>query len=365
MVVLLVFCALVSTGWYYLFVPILDSKSGAVIIAALITILAVICARQVGQYRAAAKARGERPGWHHGWRFYIFLAVISALGTLNAAFIMFESRAILRTDVGHVRSSFGALKDEAQLQLTPAGFNEKRARVDALLDNLHEEIVNPNRGAYCGVGPAARSIIADLRSEIPGFRELNGSGSIQPCDLERAERVYQSYAQMAQRMIYGDIALIGPGGPVKLEFIDQLEANYADMDLGLAGVEAAAIGIGGVDSIDIQPLYRARDDYNADRQTFIALGGDATSETPEISSLQIDEVNSYASTLNLFRKRLLHISTWVYLLIAIGLDLALIALLTELNVRFGVAKRASVKVVDARFYTDPRFLWSSRNLDRS
>lgn len=364
-VVLLIFCALVFTGWYYLFVPILESRPGAVIVAALITLLAVICARQVGQYRAAARERGERPAWHHGWKFYIFLAIISALGTLNAAFIMFESRAILRTDISEVRSRYGALRDAGQVQLTPVGYNEKQARVAALLENLHEEIVNPNRGAYCGVGPAARSIIADLRAEIPGFRELNGSGAIQPCDVAQAERVYQSYAQMAQRMVRGDIGLIGASGPVRLNFLDELRANYDEMDRGLETVEAAAIGIGGVDSIDIQPLYRARDDYNADRQTFASLGGQTTADTPEITSLQIDEVNSYASTLNLFRKRLLHIATWVYLLIAIGLDLALIGLLTELNVRFGSAARAKAVVVDPRFYTDPRFLWSQRSIKRN
>ncbi|PLR25181.1 hypothetical protein SGCZBJ_13205 [Caulobacter zeae] len=364
-VVLLVFSILVFTGWYYLFATILQNSLGAATIALLITLLAAVCARQVGQYRAAAHEQGERPAWHHGWKFYIFLAVISALGTLNAAFILFESRAILRTDIAQVRGSYSALRDAAQLQLTPPGYKEKVARIEATLVNLHEEIVNPNGGSYCGVGPEALKIIANLRGEIPGYRVLNGSGAIVPCDRDKAEAVYQSYAKMAQRMVKGDITSIGVGGPVRLQFLDDLNARYGQMDAALAGVETAAAGFGGTESIDKRPLYRARDDYNADRGTFISLGGKPSGETPAIESLQTDEVNSYASTLNLFRKRLLHATTWFYLLIAFGLDLALIALITELNIRYGQAHRAQATAIELRFYTNPRFLWAGRPSDRT
>lgn len=363
--VLLLFCALVFTGWYYLFANIFQNAWGAVAVALLITLLAAVCARQVGQYRAAAHERGEVPAWHHGWKFYIFLAVISALGTLNAAFIMFESRAILRTDIAHVRTSYSALRDDAHRQLTPPGYREKLARIDALLGNLHEEIVNPNRGAYCGVGPAARAIIADLQAEIPSYRVLNGSGAIRPCDVQRAEQVYQSYADMARRMARGDVSSIGLGGPVKLQFLDDIDGRYQKMDTALASVETAAAGFGGTESIDKGPLYRAKDDYNADRGTFISLGGQASAATPVIESFQTDEVNSYASTLNLFRKRFLYPTTWFYLLIAVGLDLALIFLITQLNIRYGRARKSTTVVVERRFYTDPRFLWSGRPNDRN
>jgi hypothetical protein len=166
-------------------------------------------------------------------------------------------------------------------------------------------------------------------------------------------------------MAKGDIGSIGQGGPVRLQFIDELDTRYAAMDTALAGVETAAAGFGGTESIDKRPLYRARDDYNADRGTFISLGGKASSEMPAIESLQTDEVNSYASTLNLFRKRLLHVTTWFYLLIAFGLDLALIALITELNIRYGQSRRAQAPTVELRFYTNPRFLWAGRTSDRS
>jgi hypothetical protein len=97
--VLAVFCVLIMTGWWYLLAPTIGQKAFSGLIAFVLTVLAAFSARQIGQYRADAIIKGESRPWYHGWKPYTFLAIISALGTLNAAFVLFESKAILRHDI--------------------------------------------------------------------------------------------------------------------------------------------------------------------------------------------------------------------------------------------------------------------------
>ncbi len=359
--VLVIFCALIATGWWYLLAPTLGQQHLAGLIAILLTILAALCARQIGHYRADAITKGARPAWHHGWKPYLFLAIISALGTLNAAFVLFESRSILRGDIAMVRGHYSSLRDRAHQTLPPKGYEKKVAEIEGLLKGLHEEIVSPVGGNYCGVGREAFKIIAQIRTLIPDYHVLNGSGAIVPCDIPKAERLYQSYADMAHAMILGDREFLGVDGPAKVGFLAKLDQHYAAMDQALGELEGSAIGVGGTEMLNTPVLYEARNNYNADRRTFLSLDGRKHDDIREIKGLQSDDVNSYAATVELFWKRLFEPSTWFYLVLAFAIDFVTIYLLTQLNVRFGhVAADDDAPSEEAlRFETDPRFLWTN------
>lgn len=361
--VLLLFIALVSTGWWYLLLPSIRIWQVVALVSLALTFLAALAARQIGQYRADAFEREERRPWYFGWKPYLFLAIISALGTLNAAFVLFESRAILRDDIQQVRSAYTSLRDQAHRDLQPRAYAEKQVQLEGLLRSLHEEIVNPNPG-YCGVGPSARVIIADIARLIPGYRVLNGSVPIRPCIRSEAEQMYQSYAAMGHEMIRGDDAFLRINGPAKLAFLDLIDTHFTSASRDLDALETSVSGVGTTDFVDKRPLYEAKSNYNADRSTFFSLRGGAVPEIREIARLQSDEVNSYASTLRLFWERLFNLRTLFYLLLAIALDFALIYLLTQLNIRHGRKRRPSAEA-DAdmmRFQTDPKFLWTNPSM---
>jgi len=291
--VLAVFCTLIMTGWWYLLKPTIQHPLASGLAAFLLMILAAFCARQIGQLRAESQRKKEQRRWYYGWKPYIFLAIISAIGTLNAAFVMFESRAILRHDISTMRDAYGTLIDTARQNLTPVDYFGKLARVDGLLENLHEEIVNPNQGRYCGVGPEALRIISEIKTLIPAYRVLNGSGSIYPCDIDKAEKVYQSYANMAHEMIQSDSAFLDANGPAKLKFLNQVNTHFTEMNKALGNLELAALGIGPTDSIDKTALYKTRSTYNSDRKTLINLNKSDLSDVLEIGDFQSDKINSY------------------------------------------------------------------------
>ena len=360
--VLMVFGAFITLGWWHLLLPTVGNKWVVAAVTATLTLLAALSARQIGQYRADAKKEEQRRPWHFGWRPYTFLAVISALGTLNAAFVLFESRSILRQDIATVRDAYNTLRDSAHQTLPVKPHLEKVARVEALLKDLHEEIVNPNRGNYCGVGDAARAIIAKIALLIPGYTEMNGSGVIRPCGVNdaRAELVYQSYARKAREMLVEDQEYVRANGPGRTRLLATIDLHHDDAQVALDQLEISATGIGSTDGLNLEALYVARSHYNADRKSYFSLIDREVPGIPAISVLQTDRVNSYASTVDLFVKRMTHHTTWFYLVIALSIDFVLIYLLTEFNVRFGGRRQSDdseVSQEEARFETDPKFIW--------
>lgn len=359
-VVLTVFCTIIFTGWWYFFEPTLGHRVAAWAAAFALTFLAALCARQIGQLRADWVINRTGNRWH--WLVpYFFLIFISALGTLNAAFYLFEGRNILRQDIASVRSAYTALRDEASKTLPPPGYAQRAAQVEALLKNLHEEIVNPFRGGYCGVGPVATSIIADIRQALPEYRVLNGSGPINPCDVERAEDVYRSYAEKAHDLLKRDTRS-GADAPAKLAFLDELHRRYAKMDGELGDLEVTAGGVGGTQSLHVRALLDARNAYRSDRAAYYSLLGEKVGTLPELRTLQTEDVNNYARLPDLLRRRIFHFETIFYLFIAVGLDLFLIYLLMNLNVRYGARrKREKEDTIEPRYQTDPKFLWINSN----
>jgi hypothetical protein len=363
--VLLVFCSLILIGWWYLLKPTVGVKGAVGAAALLLTAIAAISARQIGQLRADAIKESAPPKWYRGWKPYLFLAVVSALGTLNAAFVLFESRAILRNDLANVRDSYGVLRDAAHRELPIKSHLEKVANVEALLKNLHEEIVNPSGGKYCGVGSSAKTIIDKMKSYLPNYQILRGSDIGHDCNDPRVKDTYQSYEQIAREMLQSDPDYLAANGPAKAALLATIDAHYDEMRTSLGRLEASATGVGATDGLDIESLYAARDNYNADRSSLLSVTGAPSSGVESIDVLQSDRVNSYAATLRLFLARMNHPSSWGYLALAFGLDFAVIYLLTQFNVQYGrrkdLASPALAEPRDERFQTDPRFLWVKPN----
>lgn len=358
-----IFCLLIGAGWWYLLEPTVGIDAIAGGVSLLLATLAALCARQIGQLRADAMQSNARPPWYRGWRPYLFLSVVSALGTLNAAFVIFESRAILRNDIALVRIAYSNLRDAAHQALSLQSYADKAAKVDALLQTLHSEIVNPNGGNYCGVGDSARQIIAAITLQIPSYHVLRGPTphACVPNDPV-TEHVYRSYEDMAHQLLRDDPDYIAEKGPQKASFLAALDGRYAEMRRALDQLEFAASGIGSTTGLDMKSLYVARSNYNADRLTFLSFTEPSQWNSLEpIDVLQSDRVNSYTATARLFWARINHPVSWAYLALAFGLDFAVIYFLTQFNFQHGRQKKRPLDpetiASERRFATDPLFLW--------
>ena len=65
--------------------------------------------------------------WIYGWPALLSLFMISALGTVNAAFVLVEGASIVRQDINAVRTAYDGLSIDAKREL-PVAWLRSRAQ---------------------------------------------------------------------------------------------------------------------------------------------------------------------------------------------------------------------------------------------
>jgi hypothetical protein len=359
---LLTMVSLVWYGWFLLFEKPFESGIAAALSSLMLTGLAVMLARWIGSQRANKQLTDRRSyRWYFGWTAYGFLFVLSALGTINAAFALFEGSSIVRQDIGSVRSAYDQLQIEANRTLKLPAFERKRADLASELEHLRVEIDNPNGGGYCGVGEAAEQILGRIQRIIPDMPRIRGTGVIRPCNSAVAAKVYRSYEESAYSTLAHDKDFLAFRGPEKEAFLAQLRSQVAHVDEQLAAAEGQLGDVTSFSRPSVQgPLVEATNSYKSDRSVYGDLIRPEQSSLPEqvdISASQ--ELGSIAAVLQIVLKHFFHARTWFYLLIAVLLDLATIYLFTQ--VYLFIAREYDERAKDP--YTAAgsiaKFLWAN------
>ncbi len=330
-----------------------------------LTAVALFLARALGQARAERKISDTSYRWYFGWPAYIFLAMLSALGTINAAFVLFEGSSVVRQDIDDVRGAFSKLSLAAHRELTLPSHEKNSADLDGLLATLHQEIVNPNGGNYCGVGSSAEEILHKIRDLVPEMPIIRGTGAIKPCDIDKATRVYNGYADNAHAALNRNQAYLNFLGPEKSKFLDKLDRDVTSMNDELNGVEGLLSDVTAFSKPTVQqPLAKAASNYRADQAIFADFIRPAATGLPDqidISSSQ--ELGSIAAIMQIVSKRLSYPQTWSYLVFAILLDLGSIQLFTYI-----FSRRHELGGGLADLYRKPgqrpRFIWENPLTDR-
>jgi hypothetical protein len=351
--------AAVFVGWWLIFKPVVPFPAIAVAFGLGLAVVALLLARLLAERFAEARAPEASPIKWYYYLAYFFLFIVSAMGTVNAAFVLWEGSSVVRQDMGEVRSAYTGLDVFARRNLVSAAQNKKRADLESLLTNLHEEINNPNQGNYCGVGEAANAIIARMRHIVPQMPLIRGTGVIKPCDSEKAERVFQSYAVSARRTLESDPAFLAFNGPEKATFLDALSRHVAQMRGSFEEVEGLLGDPTAFARAEVQrPLATAAANYAEDYKRTAGLTSPVDSALPaSVDISQSQELGSFAAFFDILASRLGDIKTWVYLLIAVLLDLALVYFLTQAFVRFRYSRKKEAPDRYRKPGPHPKFLW--------
>jgi hypothetical protein len=348
----------VFMGWWLIFKPVVPVPAIALLFGLGLAALALLLARFLAERFAEARSSRAAIRPYH-YLAYFFLFVVSAMGTVNAAFVLWEGSSVVRQDMGEVRSAYTALDVFARRNLVSPAHNKKRADLEALLANLHEEINNPNQGAYCGVGEAAEAIIGRIRQIVPGMPIIRGTGAIRPCDSEKAERVFQSYAVSARRTLESDPSFLSFNGPEKAGFLQSLAANLKQMRESFEDVEGLLGDPTAFARAEVQrPLATAAANYADDYKRTAGLTSSTVDDLPAwVDISQSQELGSFAAFFDILASRLGDPKTWVYLLIAVLLDLALVYFLTQAFVRYRYSFRGDPPDPYRQPGPNPKFLW--------
>jgi len=321
----------VFVGWWLIFKPVLPRPWLAAAPALFLAAFALLLARLLAEKFAEAKAPSAPPMKRRFYLLYLFLFAVSAMGTVNAAFVLWEGSSVVRQDMAEVRGAYTALDVAARQRLLLPEQESKRSRLEALLTNLEQEINNPNGGNLCGVGEAANAIVGRIREIVPQMPVIRGTGAIRSCDPARGRKVAEAYAQSARASLEQDPDYLRFRGPEKTGFLRDLEGHVAAMRRAFEQVEGVLGDPTAFARAEVQrPLATAAADYNADYRRLAGLGAPPSGDVPaRVDVSQSQELGSFAAFFDILGSRLTSLKTWVYLLVALLLDLSLVHFLTE------------------------------------
>lgn len=360
------FVAIVGVGWYWLLNPVVPASPLAGLAAVLITTIALLCARFIGQQKAAEDTEpdgdgGRRPRtW---WSLYPFLFLISAMGTINLAFYNFEGTDVLQQNTDTARIELSRLSTTAHQLLLNKDFETKKSQVNGLLDKLSGEILNPNGRSSCGVGPVAKTVIGQITSILPDFAESSWGDNIHKCGSAALHDLDQDYRRRAMVMLNQDPAFVSARGPEKANYLANLDRDLGAAEEGLKQAEAGLASRNGthhaVAYLAAQHALETADDrYSVYRSQLEQLAGAPVADLPP--SLDIGasrSLGSITSILSTLMSRLGRWTTYFYFLIALALDLALIFLFAAQAEGASSRKRTIIVTGQARPGRDPEFLW--------
>ena len=345
--VIILFAIVVGYGWMRLLAQELTPVfAGA--LAALITMIAILLAQQIARAMVARQEGGGQLG--QILFLYPILFIISALGTINAAFYNFEGSSVLQQVIDDAERKLAALAGASTTGLRDADREARTAEVERLLIQLDGEIRNPT--GNCGVGPEARAIIGRITAILPEFREFSRRGSQPNCEDEALTRLSETYRNNALQMLN-----INPDERRRAELRTEIAGQTAEARRQLVGAETNLARGGGFGAgyQDAQlALENAATAYSESRERLASAAPDAAGRlAPAIEISRARYLGSITAMPGTLAARLNYWTTWVYFVIAVLLDFFLVYLFVEGHRTAGppVPRR------DRARSRDPQYLW--------
>jgi len=331
----LLFMATIGFGWWRLLNSYTTFPYLAHIAAPLIAIFTAGLAFVMGARRAARKRaieQGYAPGSSSWLLLYPFLFAFSALGLLTSFFYLLEGGVVLQEQIDHAQEQLAVLENGAVEALRDPAHEAREARVRQLLSSLQREINHP--GGICGVGREATDIIRRIREELPDYHQYARGAADTVCEPENLDRIYRSYEEQALDMLRDDHDFVASGGRDRQEFLAELRAAVSGAQEGLRAAEGDLRPSGphrssGSYSEAQQALLNASTVYSRFRDSLAQRSARPIAALPaelDVSSgTQIDSIGAIIPSLV---RRLRYLTTWVYLVLALLIDIGLVLLLS-------------------------------------
>ena len=209
------------------------------------------------------------------------------------------------------------------------GFEIKQKNVNAIAEKLYGEIRNPRN---CGEGPAAESIIQDLKRELPGFQALSKASNNIMCDKNEIDGVIDFYQKSIAtelqkteeclnikctetNKLLDDVKSISE---TNLTEIDSISENLSSSRSTLRELRPRVEKV----SSTYQSTVDRINSISSDRNTNILI-------PKEIDIKSVMYLGEWSKFPQLFWARIFDFSTWLYVLLAITFDVLMIHFFTR------------------------------------
>jgi hypothetical protein len=305
----ILFFVIITYGWQGLFSGL--GTGLAVTIGAVVALIALALAYAIGHERATSG------GWTGVALAYFFVLFnVSALGTVNALFLAFQSHNVLRDAFNDGARAIASLDAaiKAEKEVDPyQEYARFRALADSKFEALEQQINNP---LSCGQGPVALKRIAELQEILPDFRLLQGSTS--NCDQRRIQSLVTAYGKTYQKLVDADPRTQAA------QYVENSQRSYDEL---MAGYKTAK-----QKSENAQNLAGKKREYFSFaaqhenlratmESSFVTLRG---SSLPALDTTSVAALGDIGQVIPFVLHRLTDVSTYVYLLVAILMDLVVV-----------------------------------------
>jgi len=296
-----VFVAVVAYGYYHLLTDLgwFIALVGGLVVAA----IAWLFARVAGTGDNGAKAN---------WLLVVPLFLISAAGVYNTMMVYLEGSQIMADAAASSQKSFARIEIAAMLHLESSGVARKVNKVNSLRDALFSEIKNP---ANCGQGPEAGRLIGELQRELPDFKPLSSNGR----SCAENEGILEDYKTRLNTLIAR-----APWNDAELNAIADAAAKNRATLSDLRSEMAR--------SYSANRMHQIRgilEGMQTEYQNLLVRLGRKTNAADFDQELDIKGAQSLGNVYKLpalIISRIGEVSTWVYLIIALGFDILLVYL---------------------------------------
>ncbi len=306
--IVIIFIAVVGRGWQGLFSSY--GLTTSIILGLIISVLGAILAYAIGAERAFQTNINTT-----AIAYFFFLFNISALGTVNAAFVTFQAGNIFREEIERASDAVIKLKDIDRKLLVSQDYVEYSQAIDARWKNLKAEIENPQR---CGQGEEAIRRGSELQSLLPNFRMLSAGGQ-----CNNIPRLVEAYEKQV-----ADLIKSSPKHLKEKEKIDLQQKLTDETSKMLVDLAATSKSVNTRVTIqDIKDrLFENAEKYNILRQELSAVSKQKFENIPvRIDVSAVSALGDIGQVVPFVVSRISEPSTYIYLAIAASLDLAVIA----------------------------------------
>lgn len=299
---------ILSYGWQAFF-----SGMGRVSSVALGIIAATIA---LALAYAIATERVQQPHIRTTAAAYFFVLFnISALGTTNALFVMFQSSNIFREQIENAKTAVAQLNEVAFTKLATPEFEQFESQVMSAWANLKAEIENP---VLCGQGERAQLRAAELQNLLPEFRTLRTNGG---CD--RNNLLIASYEKQIRELLNRSALRLQSQDLVAIR--SKIHTHCGDLTERLKNAEAQLSGTYQIPEMKAT-LYAIASEYSELRQLLNAKRDVPAKELPLLlDTSTVSALGDIGQIVPFVLSRAAEVSTYIYVIVSLVLDLTMIA----------------------------------------
>ena len=280
----------------------------AVIAAVILSIIALVLGL------AIAKERVENPQSNSTALSYFFILILlSALGTINTLYFNVSGARIVQEEIKGALHKVNTLKIRTPILLATPEYDAWSKKVEDASNNVFEEIKNKR---LCGQGPEALRRIEELRSLLPSFKPLAGQG----CD--KTEDLIVQYQRIIEKQIRSSPEALKASSILTAK--DYIDLNGTKLEVNLNKLLETTNNAGDIQAAKIA-LRAAVEEFNKMKDKVEILSGKSFDGDFIINTKGIDSIGNPGEILSFMASRLNEFNTYIYLVIALLIDLTLIS----------------------------------------